>query len=442
MNRLLRQRRAVPFVVLLVLILAMVTTFSVNAPIPSGSPAPTDNRQPFTRNRQQGRVMQALYHVEVQAAREGWTAALARAAGDLWREAGDWTNAAAYWEMAAAAEPSDTSLLRQIAQAYIALQQWTHAVDTLERLVQLEPNEAWAHYQLGLLRAPLDAHNARQHLSAAVTSLDYSAVSQILLTTIDTYGSDPVLLSMRVGVLFMDFEMWAHAELAFSQAALIAQPFPEALAYTALARDWQGKDSTLWLEQALQLAPDNALVRYVEGLHWRLGGDNPRSLEALLRAVTLEPANPAYCAELGTAYRLTGDLESALLWLQQAVILSNNAPEFQRLLALLYAEEAAALALLGVDVQGQISTLTPNDPDVLAELGWSMYTAGDSAGAQAQISTALALDPQNPRALYYRARILLSDGDTVAAVPLLQIVAASTSALMAEARRLLADLGY
>jgi tetratricopeptide (TPR) repeat protein len=423
--------RAVPLLVLLVLILNSV---NVNAQSP-------DDENLILLNRQQGRPLQALYQVEVQAARDGWTPTLARTAGDLWRELGDMSNAVAYWEIALAGEQGNGNLMRQIAQTYIDLQRWAQAVDMLERLVQIVPDEAWGHYQLGLLRAPFDPTAAIEPLQQAVVSPSYNTVSYALLNVLQTNPVDS-FTSMRVGLVLMDYQLWSYAELAFSHAALLNEPYPEALAYTGLARDWQGKEGNAWVEQAIALAPANAQVRYVQGLHLRAIGDNGNSVNAFMLAVSLEPGNPAYCAELGIAYKLIDDLENAMLWLQQAVILSNSAPEFQRLLVLFYAEQAVALTALGFDVGGQLSSMDLGDADVLAELGWSLYNGGDLIGAQNQLNAALTIDPQNPRALYYRARILLDSNEILAAVPLLQLVVVSNSEFAVESQRILTSLGY
>ncbi|MFN8373554.1 MAG: hypothetical protein U0694_11860 [Anaerolineae bacterium] len=423
------------------MVLLVLIPLLIQFTTPTPEPVPTEERDLVIDNRQQGRTMQALYQVEVEAARTGWTPILARTAGDLWREAGDMASAVSYWEISLSFQPDNAGLIRQIAQTYIDLQQWTQAYDMLQRFIQYASEKSWGYFQLGLLRAPFDPSVAVSYLQLAAQSSDFEVVANELLTVLQNNTLDS-LMSMRVGFVFMDHELWSHAELAFSQAAVAGQVLPEALAYNGLARDRQGKDGSAWIEQAVSLAPDNAQVHYVQALHLRAIGDNPGSLDALLLTVSLVPGNPAYCAELATAYRLLDDLPNAMLWYQQAVILSNNAPEFQRQLALFYAEEATTLAFLGFDVEGQLSNLTPEDPDVLAELGWSLYNSGDTEGAQTRINAALTIDPQNPRALYYRARILINEGEQIAAVPLLQIVTQTDNEFSVEAQRILTSLGY
>jgi tetratricopeptide (TPR) repeat protein len=430
-------RRAVPLLALLVLILIALSFLVLR----QQSSVPTPTTDPILSNRRDGREMQALYHIEVQAAQSGWTFELARTAGDIWRSLGDMSNAVAYWEIALTFAPSDANLTRQVAQAYIDLQEWARAANTLERLVTIAPDEVWGHYQLGLLRAPFDSETAISHLQIASLSPNFIVVSQALLTVLQENGSDP-LLAMHVGMALGEQGLWAYAEIAFAHAADLFAPFPEALAYTGLARDWQGKDGSTWIEQAVELAPENSQVLFVQGIHLRLIGDLRGSLDALLLALSLDAGNPAICAELAETYRQMGDLASAGFWFQQAVQFSNNDPEVQRLLALFYAEEAVELAALGLDVPGQINTLAPTDADAHAELAWSFYQAGDVTTATREINAALSIDPLNSRALYYQARMLLDTGNTQQAVSNLQLVAVSGSEFAAEAQRILESLGY
>jgi predicted Zn-dependent protease len=165
-----------------------------------------------------------------------------------------------------------------------------------------------------------------------------------------------------VGRVLFDLEMWSYAELAFHHAADVAAPFPEAMAYVGLARDRQGKDGSEWVKQAVTLAPDNARVLYVQALHLRHVGDDAGSVDILIRAIALEPDNPALYAELGTSYRLIGDLSRAEYWLKNAVLFSNNAPEFEALLTTFYTEQAqTAESLLA-----GMGAVTPDSTDVIS----------------------------------------------------------------------------
>lgn len=390
--------------------------------------------------RQHGQPLQALYLLEAQASASGWTPALARQAGDLWQLAGDPGRALDFWQLAATDDRSNLALLRRLALGYIELQRWAEAADTLEQLAALAPDDAWTQLQLGLIRAAFDADAARLHLRAALAEPAYQPVALALLNALRDGDSLPD--GMAAGLMLASLEQWPYAELAFRHAAVIAAPYPQALAYTALARDRQGKAATAWMDEALQLAPDDAPVRYLQGLHLRAVGDYPGSLDALAQAVALDPENPAYQAELASAYRLLGDLRYAEYWLESAVRVSNQDPRFSELLALFYADEAENLTGEGIDALAQMAAaLEESDADVQAGLGWALFAAGRHDEALAAFEAALALDAGNARALYYKGRALLETGDAEAAAPLLRQVSEGNSAFAAQAGALLADAG-
>lgn len=387
-------------------------------------------------NRQQGRPLQALYQVQAHAAQYGWTAQHHHLAGELWQVAGEVTMALSHWEAALIDLPDDAALLRQVAQSAIDLQDWPRAVDALSRLAEVATDTRWAHFQLGLIRAPFDPLSAIAHLEVAGRSSAYSQTTEPLLNTLRRYQDD-ALVSMQVGFVLVGVELWPYAELAFSHAADVGRPYAEAMAYTGYARMQQGKSGHHWITQAVTLEPDNAVVRFLEGMSWREQANYSQSLESFIAAVALNPLSPAYYAELGTAYRLVNDLASAEHWLRMALEVSDSDPRFQRLLAAFYAEEAYNLEVTGLDLLQNISLMLPNDPDVRASFGWALYRMDEPTSALEQLEVALRLNPDHARALYYKAQITLESGDTEAAIPLLNRVVDLQADHAEEAQRLL-----
>jgi tetratricopeptide (TPR) repeat protein len=307
---------------------AVLTALLLCINLTSSSAADTDL---ISENVQQGRAMQALFHIDVLASQSGWTYNLHHQAGDLWLLVGDLTRAISHWQLA---DLDDRVVARQLADGYLRTQQWTLASQTLQTLLQLMPDDRWAHYQLGLIRAAFDPTTAQDHLNIAVHVPEYGEVSAELLRVLE---GDTVDSAMQVGLALAGAEMWPYAELAFQHAADIANPYAEALAYTGITRDWQGKDGREPIELAVQLEPQNPVVRYLEGIHLRFDGDYAGSREALIQAVALDPLNPAFYAELGAAYWLVDDLKSAERWLKMAVEISDD-PRFAQALERFYAE--------------------------------------------------------------------------------------------------------
>jgi tetratricopeptide (TPR) repeat protein len=321
----------------LLILLASVSSFLyLRAVTPPPVVVSTSLQQLMYDNLTSGRLMQAWYQAESLAARDGWSGDAAQVAGRAWEQMGDPTHAVAYWEIAVQADPSDVALNRHLADLYLNLQLWPQAGDALTHLLDLTPDDNRAHYNLGLIQASYDPASARNHLSLASRDLLYHDLAFELLPLLGA-GKADASTAMQVGLVLASHDLWAYAELAFTQAAALGDSFPEAQAYLGLAQDKQGKDGSAEVDEAIALAPNNPQVLFLRGLHLRTTFDYVGSLNAFSQAIAADSSNPAYAAELSTAYRLVGDLGNAELWLKTAVELSNNDPRFQALLDNFYA---------------------------------------------------------------------------------------------------------
>jgi tetratricopeptide (TPR) repeat protein len=424
-------RRAGPLTALLLLTLAFLA-------LPFDTPLSNESNLDVVISLQQNkRPVQALFHLKVLAAREGWQPAYLRLAGDLWREMGSTTQALSYWEAAVHSQPADPELIRALAEGYLTTQQWSAASDQLEQLVAANPQDAWAHYHLGLVRLVFNPQQAAAHLQQAARTAAYAPVARSLLAVIRQQADNP-LIGMHAGLILADAQLWSFAELAFRHAADIGQIYPEALAYVGFTRQQQGKDGGEWLRRAAALGTQSALAQFFYGLYLRDQDDLSGSLQALIQAVVLEPENPAYYAELGTAYRLLGDLENAERWLRMAAAVSHEDVRFQQLLATFYAEEH--LDQSAVSALERIAGTLPDDPSIQASLAWATYRSGDTTGAYRILDDILSRLPDHPQSLYYKARIALETADRDTALTLLRRLVALNSSYTAEASRMLSSL--
>lgn len=286
------------------------------------------------------RPMQALYQIEVLVAQSGWTADLAQSAGDIWESLDDLPRAVTFWEVAIRLQPTDEQLIRRLAQSYLELQQWSQAVVTLSNLLKIQ-DDNWAHFQLGIVQAVLDSASAAEHFQLAGRDSRFQPITAQLMPLLNQ-PSD-ISRIMQVGAVLAGAKMWPVAEYVFQYAASLSPMLPLALAYTGLARDQQAKNGRPQIEQAVALAPDNAQVRYLQGLHLHVLGDENGSLIALQQATILDPLNPAFAAELASTYDRMGDAVKAEYWYKAAVTLSNNDPRFQALLTAFYSQPSLSI---------------------------------------------------------------------------------------------------
>lgn len=314
--------------------LLIVLPILILAPLYTANSPPT-SLDLLTANLQQNRPLQALYHLDTLASESGWTLDMASRAGDLWLGLGDLEQAVTYWQVAIRLNPADSALARLLAQAYLDLQRWSEATIALNQLIELVPEDDWAHYHLGILQVAFTQYRAAKHLEIARQNPIYQGVADALLSV---SVEEPTERAMQIGVVLINHNLWGVAEMVFQYAAVMGDPFPEALAYAGLARDYQGKSGREQIEQALTIVPKNAQVNYLLGLHLRLVNDDEGSLASFQRAIALNPVNPAYAAELGAAYQRLGDFAQAEYWLLEAVTLSGDADQFQQLLDQFYAQ--------------------------------------------------------------------------------------------------------
>jgi tetratricopeptide (TPR) repeat protein len=301
--------------------------------------------------RRTGRPVQALYLVESDARYDGWTPERLRLAGDLWREIGDWYAAAAFWERARAFTPDDRALLSDLAETYVQVSEWTRASDVLALLHQLTPDDAWVAFQLGLIRASIDA-DSESLLRIAAREPAYAAIVDPVRSVLSNPELSSDQRALQVGITLAQHGEWAYAELAFGQAAPIdAATEALALAYGGWARVMQGKDGSSAVRRALAIAPDDARLHMLHGLVLRERGDLQASLLAIEQAVRIDPSRPAAYAELGVAHWLIGDRITAEYWLRTALDFSEGDPRYHDLLDALLTEERDLLSELGIELE-------------------------------------------------------------------------------------------
>ena len=158
------------------------------------------------------RPMQALYQIEAFAAQSGWTADLARSAGDIWEALNDLPRAVAYWEIALRAHPKDEQLTRRLAQAYLDSARWSQAVISLSNLLKLT-DDNWAHFQLGILQGVLDSASAAEHFRLAARDPQYQSVA----TELSALQNEAADLNhvMHMGAILSAANQWPAAEYVF-----------------------------------------------------------------------------------------------------------------------------------------------------------------------------------------------------------------------------------
>ncbi len=311
----------------------------------------------------------------------------------------------------------DPRSLRDLVRQQIASLEWDQAEATLGKLLALNPGDQQALYQLALLLAPVDQGYAREYLGRLVTDPAWARRAETVRAALDVYGTAALTdAHAYLGVTLVSLGEWPFAERALQMALDANAVNPEARAYLGFVRDQQGRDGLPDLQAALAMAPNDSLVYYLLGLHWRLAGQPDEEYAAFTRAYFLDPSNPALAVEVGIALQNQSDLAGAEEWFLRAIDLSPDDHRWRRVLVMFYADTGFQLVDTGLPFILAESQSAPDDPDIRASLGWAYYQTHDTQRAYVELSNAVGLDPDNPRSRYYFGVVLEQRGDQQGAV--------------------------
>lgn len=309
------------------------------------------------------------------------------------------------------AQPDDHALLR----GWVAAREWGRVADALVTALKTQPDDPELNYWQGLLLGPDDLA-AADHLRRASSSDPFRERAQAALDAIEREPNGR--LSDRwtmFGVALVGAGEWPWAERAFDRALADNPLHATALAYRGYAKDQQGRDGLQDIENAMALAPRDPAGYYFAGLHWRMTGDHAASEQAFLDAHWLDPANPAFAAEVGGALEFQGAYSDAAPWYRMAVELAPEDPSWYALVARFYVESGYRPEDADFAFIEQAAARFPDDADLAVSHGWALSLQGDHASAYDELSRAVGLSPRSVRARYTFGLVLEKLGDRAAA---------------------------
>ncbi len=253
----------------------------------------------------------SLYTRTFNAHANGWTVDDHNALAQAWQGIGDPARALPYWENALRVQPS-LNVARVLSETYLVQADYARALDSARIALTLNPNEVWANAYVAFLLAPSFPQEALPHLRTLLLDETYGTLAQNLLSLIQEAPEERAFVR-RVGAIFLEAQAWAFAESAFLHAVTVNYPDSLATVYIGWVQDQQSKDGSEWIEEAVRLAPDNADVRFIQGLHLRQQGAYEESAIALEIAVALNP-DPVFYTEIAALYDLMGLPDVATSW--------------------------------------------------------------------------------------------------------------------------------
>jgi tetratricopeptide (TPR) repeat protein len=374
-----------------------------------------------------GQVDQARVYLYSLVDLDGWTSARRDQLVSILKQSGEAEQAAALSYASLQERPDDPIALRALAQQQIAQQEWDQARVTLSKLIALTPDDGEALYQMGVLLAPENQANAANFLARASLDPDWAqraGTVQAVLSAYDTYSLTDA--HMHLGVALVELREWPLAERVLQMALEANAVNPTARAYLGFVRDQQGRDGLPDIQSALAMSPNDPVIYYLLGLHWRRLSQHEEALEDFRQAYWLDPDNPALAAEIGTSLQNLGSLTEAESWFLKAVDLAPSDTRWRVVAAAFYADTGYQLQEKGLTFVEQTSQLVPRDPNVRASLGWAYYQTNDAQRAYEELSAAVGMDPSDVRSRYYFGIVLEQRGDREGAADSFQFVVQKT----------------
>lgn len=324
--------------------------------------------------------------------------------GDAYHGAGNLPSAILAWQQAVAIRGSSSGLAERLAEAYLALGDYPAAMAELETLIFLQPDDAQAHYRLGLLIASEDPELALEHLKIAI-GLDpalETQVSRIRRAVLSArFAEDQAYTLLAAGRALASLGEWELAEEAFREATLVRPEFAEAWAYLGESRQHlsvQGElseegDGLAEIRKALELDPGSLAAHTFLALYWTRRAQYDLALESIRSAISLDPKSPVLYSELGRILAQSGNLYGAFSAYQQAIVLAPDDLTYTRLLVEFTLKYNFRIEQVTLPLARRLVILDPQDAANLDTMAKVLIELGDLAGAERFLSRALMADP-------------------------------------------------
>jgi len=308
----------------------------------------------------------------------------------------------------------DAKSISTSAQTLIQAGEYEKAAEEWKVLVEAQPDNAEAFYQLGLLTSLLDPEQAAGYFNRAAT-LDpaYNERSQRFTSKLRLaeYAEDPAYQYIQVGQALAAEGEWSLALEAFHRARQANPLYAEAWAFYAQALFQLGQDGLPALQEALQLDPQSLAANVFMGSYWRAQGQPESALPYLKTALEVEPDNTSLLTDYGFTLAATGDIASALEQFQRISEIGPEDLDTWLRIAEFSLDHDLQVVEIGQPAARQAVLLAPHDPQALVLLGRVYSQQGDRLLALRFFQRAIEADPGYAPAHYYLGLHYLAHGD-------------------------------
>jgi tetratricopeptide (TPR) repeat protein len=322
------------------------------------------------------------------------------------------------WEQAIGQKDPSDQLYSRLAQISQSNGDFAKAAEYLKKYALAHPQDASAHYRLGLLLTLSDPKQALSELlSASQLDPQFGPVVETLRSALslsspqDAPSRRLVITGRALGLI----NEWALARAAFESAVEADQKNAEARAWLGEANQQTGQEGKEELDQALKLNPSSSTVHGLRGLYFQRTGNFRQALAEFQSAAALEPKNPTWFVSIGESEAKLGDLIAALEAYKTATTLAPEDASYWRLLAIFCAQNNVNVKDVGVPAAQKAVDLSKDDVDSLDVLGWLFLSDARYKDAERILNRALQLDSKNASVHLHLGMLYLQVNDRASA---------------------------
>lgn len=340
--------------------------------------------------------------------------------GTAHQRRGDLTLAMDTWKQALPLAQASSNLAaaeRELGNLEAAIEYW-------RATLTVEPDNAFAHYTLGLLLAASAPEEALPELlQAAEIDPGLDNPVQRLRTALNSalLSDDRAYQFLVSGRALAALGEWDLAEQAFQNAIEVNRDYAEAWAWFAEALQQQGMDGTREIHRALTLGSRSAMVQGLYGMYLQRNGMPLDARTAFLVAAALEPEDPGWQMALGSASEQAGDLVAAYGYYVSAVLLAPEDPSTWRALVAFCVSNEVDLEATGLPAALKLIELAPDDWRSHDLAGQAEFLLEDYPAAEVHLKKAYSLAPTEAAPALHLGLVYMQTGDRASALSYLTL---------------------
>ena len=284
-------------------------------------------------------------------------------------------------------------------------------IDFWEGIIEVEPENGEAYYQLGLLFAITDPKSAGSYLNNAAeldNQYEDKSAQIIRVLRLVEFSEREEYQLIQVGQVLGSVEEWALAREAFSRATTINPNYGEAWAFLGEAETQLNEDPSDSFETALSIDPKSFSVNFFLGLFWLRNDDPAKALEFFATADEIDPENKIVLTNIAYGLFAIGQTNDAIAQFQNIVELDRNDIFSWLTLAEFSIQNEIQVEIIGIEAARKALLIDKNNIKANALLGRAYTLLGDRGLSRRFLQKAVELNGNDAMTHYYLALHFLS----------------------------------